>query len=110
MTRKAKWITSIGLLFLITNFVLMIGLGMKHGASTFPRGVRNNSGSYVIEHGKRIDFIESDFTMNYYQGMITWIAFPAFLCVVLSLYATGNITETNSEQNGVDQAATRHQL
>ncbi len=97
MTPKAKVVVAFGMVFLAVNFFLMIGLALKNGTSAFPGGITDESGSYVIDHGKRIDFEQADFRLSYYQGLVTWVAFPTFFVIVLMLYATGNIREVKED-------------
>ena len=90
LSKRGKWITSVGFVLMLVNFAMMIGLALKNGTVAFPGGKQDEAGYYVINHGKRYDFSESEFRLSYYQGMATMIIFPAFFVVLLVLFATGD--------------------
>ena len=94
MTRRAKIMTSIAMIFTSVNFFWMLYWAMKHGATAFPDGIHDDTGYYVIEHGKRVNFSPPDFYWSYWQAIITAAAFAATGILIFSLYAKREIIET----------------
>jgi hypothetical protein len=92
LSRRAKFFVYFGLFFCCLNFFCMMGLSIQFGSIAFPGGVHDASGYYVIDHGIRYDFTAQQYWLSYCQALVTWIAFPTFLVIVLLLYATGDIT------------------
>ena len=94
LTRRGKTFTRFGMIFIVLNFFLMVGLAIKNGGTAFPGGVRDASGAhYVIQHGKRVNFTAREFALSYYQALLTFASFPTFFIGILVLYATGDIRE-----------------